>query len=51
MTDAEIEGCSGGRPGGCSGADWRRDVVTLGEVPGDFMREVSGGKLDTWRPR
>jgi nickel-dependent lactate racemase len=29
--------------------DWRRDVVTLGEVPGDFIREVSEGKLDyTW---
>lgn len=29
--------------------DWRNDVVTLGEVPGEFMREVSEGKLDyTW---
>ncbi len=26
--------------------DWRRDVVTLGEVPGEFVREVSEGKLD-----
>ncbi len=26
--------------------DWRNDVVTLGEVPGNFMREVSEGKLD-----
>ena len=26
--------------------DWRNDVVTLGEVPGEFMREVSEGKLD-----
>ena len=29
--------------------DWRNDVVTLGEVPGEFMHEVSEGKLDyTW---
>ena len=26
--------------------DWRNDIVTLGEVPGEFMREVSEGKLD-----
>ena len=29
--------------------DWRRDVVTLGEVPGDFIHHVSEGLLDyTW---
>ena len=29
--------------------DWRNDVVTLGEVPSEFMQEVSEGKLDyTW---
>jgi len=29
--------------------DWRNDIVTLGEVPGAFMLEVSEGKLDyTW---
>jgi nickel-dependent lactate racemase len=29
--------------------NWRDDIVTLGEVPGDFMFEVSEGKLDyTW---
>ena len=29
--------------------DWRNDVVTLGEVPGEVMLEVSEGKLDyTW---
>ena len=29
--------------------DWRNDVVTLGEVPSEFMHEVSEGKLDyTW---
>ena len=26
--------------------DWRNDVVTLGEVPAEFIREVSEGKLD-----
>jgi nickel-dependent lactate racemase len=26
--------------------DWRNDIVTLGEVPGEFMHEVSEGKLD-----
>jgi nickel-dependent lactate racemase len=26
--------------------DWRNDVVTLGEVPGAFIREVSEGKLE-----
>jgi nickel-dependent lactate racemase len=29
--------------------NWRDDIVTLGEVPGEFMLEVSEGKLDyTW---
>lgn len=29
--------------------DWRNDIVTLGEVPSDFMLKVSEGKLDyTW---
>ncbi len=26
--------------------DWRNDIVTLGEVPGEFMHEVSEGKVD-----
>ncbi len=26
--------------------DWRNDVVTLGEVPAEYVKEVSGGKLD-----
>ena len=26
--------------------DWRRDVVRLGEVPADFLREISGGLWD-----
>lgn len=29
--------------------DWRKDVVRLGEVPSEYVREVSEGKLDyTW---
>src|ERR1700744_3980555 len=29
--------------------DWRNDIVTLGEVPGTFIYDVSEGKLDyTW---
>jgi nickel-dependent lactate racemase len=29
--------------------NWREDIVTLGEVPGEFVLEVSEGKLDyTW---
>lgn len=26
--------------------DWRNDVVTMGEVPAEYVREVSEGKLD-----
>jgi nickel-dependent lactate racemase len=26
--------------------DWRRDIVTLGEVPGEFVREVSEEKVE-----
>jgi len=26
--------------------DWRRDLVTLGEVPAEFVREVSEGRLE-----
>lgn len=26
--------------------DWRNDVVTVGTVPGDFVKEVSGGRVD-----
>jgi nickel-dependent lactate racemase len=26
--------------------DWRNDIVTLGEVPGELMHQVSEGKLD-----
>ncbi len=50
MTDAEIRTMFGKTPRELFRVhDWRRDVVTLGEVPGRFVREVSEGKLDyTW---
>ena len=29
--------------------DWRNDVITLGEVPAEYVREISEGKVDfTW---
>jgi nickel-dependent lactate racemase len=50
MTDVEIATMYGATPRGLfRNHDWRNDVVTLGEVPGEFMYEVSEGKLDyTW---
>jgi nickel-dependent lactate racemase len=50
MSDQEIAAMYGGTPRSLFRVhDWRNDVVTLGEVPGEFMREVSEGKLDyTW---
>ena len=50
MTDAEISSMFGSTPRELFRVhDWRNDIVTLGEVPGDFMHEVSEGKLDyTW---
>jgi nickel-dependent lactate racemase len=47
MTDQEIATMYGKTPRNLFRVhDWRNDVVTLGEVPGEFMREVSEGKLD-----
>lgn len=47
MTDAEIAAMFGETPRELFRVhDWRHDIVTLGEVPGEFMREVSEGKLD-----
>ena len=47
MTDQEIATMYGKTPRHLFRVhDWRNDVVTLGEVPGEFMREVSEGKLD-----
>src|SRR5258707_1652161 len=50
MTDQEIATMYGATPRALFRVhDWRNDVVTLGEVPGDFMYQVSEGKLDyTW---
>jgi nickel-dependent lactate racemase len=47
MTDSEIATMYGATPRGLFRVhDWRNDVVTLGEVPGEFMYEVSEGKVD-----
>ncbi len=47
MTDEEIATMYGRTPRNLFRVhDWRNDVVTLGEVPGEFMLEVSEGKLD-----
>ena len=50
MTDAEIATMYGSTPRSLFRVhDWRNDIVTLGEVPSEFMHEVSEGKLDyTW---
>jgi nickel-dependent lactate racemase len=47
MTDKQIATMFGKTPRGLFRVhDWRNDIVTLGEVPGEFMSEVSEGKLD-----
>jgi nickel-dependent lactate racemase len=47
MTDNEIASMYGAMPRSLFRVhDWRNDVVTLGEVPGEFVREVSEGKVD-----
>ncbi len=47
MTDREIRTMFGPTPRDLFRVhDWRNDIVTLGEVPGEFMIEVSEGKLD-----
>src|SRR5258705_5637276 len=50
MTDQEIATMYGATPRALFRVhDWRNDIVTLGEVPGAFMYEVSEEKLDyTW---
>lgn len=50
MTDSEIATMYGATPRSLFRVhDWRNDVVTLGEVPGSFLYEVSEGKVDyTW---
>ncbi|HEY0161670.1 MAG TPA: lactate racemase domain-containing protein [Edaphobacter sp.] len=47
MTDDEISTMYGAVPKRLFRVhDWRNDVVTLGEVPGSFIHEVSEGKVD-----
>jgi nickel-dependent lactate racemase len=50
MTDHEIQTMFGPTPRDLFRVhDWRNDIVTLGEVPGEFVKEVSEGKVDyTW---
>ena len=50
MTDAEISRMFGRTPRELFRVhDWRNEIVTLGEVPGEFMQDVSEGQLDyTW---
>ena len=46
MTSAQIEHMFPGVPANLFRVhDWRNDVITLGEVPGEFVEEVSGGKV------
>ncbi|OHB77005.1 MAG: D-mannonate epimerase [Planctomycetes bacterium RBG_16_64_10] len=47
MTEAEIGAMFGPMPSDRFRVhDWRRDVMTLGTVPADYVREVSGGAVD-----
>jgi nickel-dependent lactate racemase len=47
MTNAEIARMFPGIPGDLFHVhDWRRGIVSLGEVPASLIREVSEGKLD-----
>lgn len=47
MTDSEIEHMFGPVPKNLFRVhDWRQGLVTLGEVPGEYVREQSEGKLD-----
>src|SRR5690554_2703753 len=50
MTDAQISHMFGNTPRGLfRDHDWRNDVLTLGEVPADYIREISEDKVDfTW---
>jgi nickel-dependent lactate racemase len=47
MTDHEIQTMFGPTPRDLFRVhDWRNDIVTLGEVPGEFVSKVSEGMLD-----
>ena len=47
MTDGQIAEMFPGVPGELFRIhDWRRDVVTVGTVPGEYISEITGGALD-----
>lgn len=47
MTDGEIAAMFGSTPRTLFRVhNWRNDIATLGEVPGEFIHEVSEGRLD-----
>lgn len=47
MTDTEIDRMFGNIPHDLFREhDWRNDLSTLGTVPGEYIKEISGGKLD-----
>ena len=47
MTDEQIAEMFPGVPGELFRVhDWRRDVVTVGTVPGEYISEITGGALD-----
>ena len=51
MTDEQIQKMFGDVPLGLFRKhDWRGGLVTLGQVPAEFVREVSGGKVDYSSP-
>jgi len=51
MTDQELKTMFGNTPLSLFRVhDWRKDIVTLGEVPSDFIYQQSEGKLDyAWK--
>ncbi len=47
MTDEQIHHMFGKTPRSIfRDHDWRNDVITLGTVPGEYVKEVSGGAVD-----
>ena len=47
MTSGQIAHMFGSMPGFLVREhDWRNDVVTVGEIPGDYVKEISEGRVD-----
>ncbi len=47
MTDAQLSDMYRGIPKSLFRVhDWRKDVVTVGTIPGEFVSEITGGALD-----